>query len=237
MISKVNELLQASLIMNHDRRQGEHQLTSKLSYAALVIIVIGAACLVFAEVKLSDVSVTQLARSDDSVLYWTFNLTRGKTYRIDILAGGKWGRDYYAALFTEAQPVNVTITFMNGGVTSLQAFFFGIPPDNPYYPEGTPLTIVDVKWQDVDDTNIRAITSAMKIMMTIKQSGLYTVRVLEQGLWSNGPPNYFALIEVFTPNSDTYSLMAFGGGITAMAGGVIYVVSVFRKRKMRSRAR
>jgi hypothetical protein len=219
--------------VNHDCRQGEHHLTSKLSYVALVIIVIGAACLVFAEVKLSDVSVTQLARSDESVWYWTFNLTRGKTYRIDILAGSKWGRDYYAAQFTEPQPVNVTITSVTGGVTSLQAFFYSILPENPYYPEGTPPTIVDVKWQNVDDTNIRAITSAMKILITIKQSGPYTVRVLVEGLWSEAPPNYFALVEVFTPNSDTYSLMAFGGGIAAMAGGVTYVASVFRKRRMK----
>jgi hypothetical protein len=219
--------------VNHDCRQGEHQLTSKLSYVALVIIVIGAACLVFAEVKLSDVSVTQLARSDESVWYWTFNLTRGKTYRIDILASSQWGRDYYAGGYVDAQPVNVTITSMTGGITSLQAFFYSITPDNPYYPEGTPPTIIDVKWQNVDDTNIRAITSAMKITITLKESGPYTVRVLEQISWSEGPPNYFALIEVFTPDSDTYSLMAFGGGIAAMAGGVTYVASVFRKRRMK----
>jgi hypothetical protein len=174
----------------------------------------------------------EVARSDDSVWSCSFNLTRGKTYRINILASPKWGQDFASARFEEAQPVNVTITSETGGVTRLQTFFLGLLPESPQYKEGTPPTIIDVRYQNVDDANVRVITPNTKIEIIPKQTGVYTIRVLEEGLWSTGPPDYFALIEKYTPDNDFYTVLSFCGGIIGIAGGVTYVASIFRKGKM-----
>jgi hypothetical protein len=43
------------------------------------------------------------------------------------------------------------------------------------------------------------------------------------------------LIEEYTPNAATYSVLALGGGVSGTVGGVVYVTSVFRKRSVRQK--
>jgi hypothetical protein len=208
-------------------------LASKLSYIAFIVLLIGAACLVFGEVNLQNVKAVVIERSGDFVWYYSFNLTKQKTYRIDIESTNTWGAVWADAGFTQPQPVNVTITSPGGGVTSLEAFFYSELPTSPYYHEGTPPTIVEVAYFNVDDAGLSANSPAQFIRFLSKQSGLYTVRVLEEGLWSKTPPNYFSLIEEYTPNVETYSVLALGGGVLGTIGGVVCVTSVFRKRPAR----
>jgi hypothetical protein len=214
---------------------GELHLTSRLAYAMLIVIVVGLACVVYGEIRLANVDLTFLEQSDYFVWNWSFNLTRGKTYRIDILADNRWGKVYAQAGFTYAQPVNVTITSPSGTVTSLQAFFYSVPPENPYYKEGTPPTTVDIKYQNVDETDFRVIMPSTKININIRQGGNYTFQVWKETVWTDTPPNYFGLIEEYVPDSASYSLMVFIGGIATTSGGVVYVANTFKKGRLRQK--
>lgn len=210
-------------------------MTSKLAYAALIILVAGLVCVVYGEIRLGYHDLKAIDQSDFFVWTCSFDLTRGKTYRIDILADNRWGKMYAAAGFTYAQPVNVTITSPSGTATSLQAFFYSLPPDNPFYKEGTPPTTIDIKYQNVDDTDFRVITPSTKINIMIKQGGNYTFQVWKESVWTDTPPNYFALIEESVPDGGVYSLMAFSGGIAVTAGGVIYIANVFKRGQLKQK--
>lgn len=201
----------------------------KLAYVGLLLLLVGIACIVYGEVGLSNVKRVEVATSNDLVWNSTCNLASGKTYIVYIESNDDWGKAFKDGQITDPQPVNVTITSPDASVTRLQAFYYGLSTDNPMYQEGTPPAIVEVRYSNVDDNNLRVDASSGEIRFTVKQDGNYTVSVLKEGLWSVQPPNFFTFYEEVSENRNLYSLMAFAGGGAGTVGGVTFVVSVFRK--------
>lgn len=198
-----------------------------------MLLLIGGACIAIGEFNLSRATLVENARSGDKVWYYGFNLTTGKTYRLRIESSQKWGALWGNGTFDTALPVNVTITSPGGDATSLQAFFFGLAASNPLYREGTPPTIIEVRYQNVDYASLSVDQSFALIRFSVKQDGLYVARVLQEGLWTTDPPQRFIILEEFVANRDTYSLLAFGGGVLGAVGGVALVVGIFRRKKLK----
>jgi hypothetical protein len=67
------------------------------------------------------------------------------------------------------------------------------------------------------------------ISFSVKESGLYTARVLDEGWIINEPPDFFVFYEDVSLNKGTYTLLASVGGVLGIFGGVTVVVSIFRK--------
>jgi len=229
-IRKVNELVFIISRLNKSHvYEGEFRLPSKLSYLGLTLLLTGVVCLAFGEVNLRNVQAVQIG-IQDSVWSYAYNLTDGRTYGVDIASSDDWGKPFGSGQFTVEQPVNVTITSPGGGLTTLQAFFYGLPSSSPYYKVGTPPTILYVTYQKVDDMGLTVDASSSQIRFTAKQSGPYNVSVLQQGLWSKEPPDYIMFYEELAPNKETYTLLASGGGLVGTLGGVTFIVSLFRSR-------
>ena len=229
-ISKVNEVAFITSRLNKSHvYEGELRLPSKLSYLGLTLLLTGVVCLAVGEVNLRNVQTVQIG-TQDSVWSYAYNLTNGRTYGVDIASSDDWGKPFGSGQFTKEQPVNVTITSPGGGLTTLQAFYYGLPSSSPYYKVGTPPTILYVTYQRVDDMGLTVDASSSQIRFTAKQSGSYNVSVLQQGLWSKEPPDYIMFYEEFAPNGETYTLLASGGGLLGTLGGVTFVVSLFRSR-------
>jgi len=207
-------------------------LPSKLSYFGLILLLIGVVCLVVGEVNLANVKQVEVGTQQYSVWSYALNLTRGKTYRVDI-SGNDWGVAFASGGYTSPQPLNVTITSPGGGITSLQAFYWSEPSGSPYYHAGTPPTIVEVTYQNVDDASLTVDSSSSEIVFTVKQSGPYTVGVPQNGgrfYTSKEPPDYIAFYEYVIANRETYSFLASGGGGAGTLGGVALIVGLFRGR-------
>lgn len=204
-------------------------MLGKLSYIGLILLLIGVVCLAVGEVNLGNVKLIQVG-VQDTVWSYTLNLTAGRTYMVDIASSDDWGLPFGQGAFDSPQPVNVTMTSPGGDVTSLQAFYLGMPSTSPYYRVGTPPTIVDVRYQNVDDTALRVEIPSSEIRFMARQTGPYTVRVLQAGLWSKQPPDYITFYEEVAPNRETYSLLALGGGAVGTFGGATFVASLFRNR-------
>jgi hypothetical protein len=205
-------------------------LPGKLQYFGLILLLIGVVCIAIGEVELGNTRQVEVSR-EYSVWTCTYNLTDGETYRVDI-SGNSWGQPFASGAFTSPQPLNVTITSPGGGVTSLQAFYWG-EPSSGYYRGGTPPTIVEVTYQHVDDTSLTVDSSSSEIRFAVKQSGPYNVSVPQNGglFYTNKqPPDYISFIEYVTANRETYSVLAAGGGGAATLGGVTAIVSLFRRR-------
>ena len=207
-------------------------MQSKLSYFGLILLLIGVSCLVVGEVNLENVKQVEAGTPQYLVWSYALNLTRGETYRVDI-SGNNWGEVFASGGYTSPQPLNVTITSPEGGVTSLQAFYWSEPSSSPYYHAGTPPTIVSVAYENVDDASLTVDSSSSEIVFTVKQSGPYTVRVPQNGgrfYTSKQPPDYIAFYEYVIANRETYSLLASGGGVAGALGGVALIVGLFRGR-------
>jgi len=208
-------------------------LPSKLSYLGLTVLLIGLVCLAVGEVYLANVKTVPVGQ-EYSVWSSACNLTSGMAYGVDIESGLDWGVPFSNGAFTKEQPVNVTITSPQGGVTRLQAFFLGGPAAG-FYREGIPPTIVGVNYLNVDDAGLTVDYVSSQIRFTVRQSGPYTVSVLQDGLWSNKPPSYILFFKIVAPNSETYSLLASGGGVVGTVGGITFILSLFRSRNTKRR--
>jgi hypothetical protein len=215
------------------RHDGEFLLRSKLPYFGLVVLLIGAVCIVVGEVNLANVKTVQVGLQY-SVWSYARNLTSGRTYGVDIASSQDWGVPFASGSFTSAQPVNATITSPEGDVTRLQAFYWGEPATG-YFKMGTPPTIVEVEYLNVDDAGLTVDYFSSQIRFTVKQSGPYTVSVLQEGLWSKQPPDYILFFEMVAPNRETYTLLASGGGVVGTVGGITFIVSLFRSRDTKRR--
>jgi hypothetical protein len=202
-----------------------------LSYVGLALLLLGIVFVVVAEVNLQNVKsiVAPDGKSDDLVWYYACNLTSGNTYWIYIESNAAWGAAFTSGGFTTPQPVNVTIASPGGGVTSLLAFFYSVSPSSPYYREGTPPAIVEVTYENVDSSSLSVDVNSAEIRFSVEESGMYTVRVLDEG-WIDTPPDFFVFYEDVPSASQTYTLLASGGGVLSIFGGVTVVVSVFRKK-------
>jgi len=204
-------------------------LPSKLQSLALIVILIGVICLVIGEANLANSNQTQVNLQYSA---WSdaCNLTNGNTYRIDI-SGNNWGSGFAASNFANPQPLNVTITSPGGGVTTLQAFYWGEAASG-MSKEGTPPTMISVTYLNIDDSGLTVDPTSPKIVITAKQTGLYNVSVPQKGglfYTSKEPPDFIAFYEYVIPSRETYSLLAAGGGGIAALGGITFVVSLFRK--------
>ena len=194
-------------------------------YFGLTLLLVGVVCLIVAEINLANVKNVQIGQQY-SVWSYSCNLTGGGTYGVQIQSSQDWGVPFASGEFSYPQPVNVTITSPDGGVTHLQAFFWGQGASG-YYKEGTPPTIQYVTYQNVDDASLTVDSASSKIRFTVKQSGPYTVTVLQDGLWSTHPPSYILFFEAVASSGETYSLLASGGGVVSILGGVTFVVGLF----------
>jgi hypothetical protein len=121
------------------------------------------------------------------------------------------------------------ITSPGGGVTSLQAFFYSIAPSSPEYREGTPPAIVEVTYENVDSSSLSVNMNSPNILFSVEISGTYNVSVLNEGWIINSPPDFFVFYEQVSSNNGTYTLLASGGGVLGILGGVTVVVAIFRK--------
>jgi len=211
-------------------------LPSKLSIFGLILLLIGVICLAIGEISLRNENAVELGRMD-SVWYYAANLTRGNTYGVDVSAGDGWSTPFGSGDFTRAMPVNVTITSPGGGVTSLQAFYWGEPSTSPYYRVGTPAAIVAVVYRNVDTVGLSVDSNSPHIRFMAKQDGLFNVTVLRDGLWSQEPPDYILFSEEVIPNREAYSLLAAVGGIVCAFGGVTCIISLFKSQNSKRRSR
>ncbi len=201
----------------------------RLAYIGLFLLVVGLICVIFFEINLSKVKLTNVGQSDFEVWDFALNLTKGRTYRLYIESNSEWGVAFTQGAFDRAMPVNVTITSPEGGVTSLQAFYYSLASTNPYYHEGTPPAIVGVKYLTVDYGGLTPDTSSVQIRFNVRQSGLYDASVLRGSSWSDTPPNFFVFYEESVQYGETYSLIVAVGGVISIVGGVMLVVGMFRK--------
>jgi hypothetical protein len=216
------------------RNEGELQLTSKLRFLALIVIVIGVIWLVIGEVNLANTTQTEVGTRQYDVWSAAVNLTSGSTYRVDI-SGNNWGAAFASGGFTTAQPLNVTITSPGGGISTLQAFYWG-EPSSGMSRGGTPPTIITVTFLSVDDAGLSAGSSLSEIVFTARQTGLYNVSIPQKGglfYTSKQPADYIDFYEYVTPNRETYSLITAGGGGAAALGGVAFIVSLFRRQSVK----
>jgi hypothetical protein len=211
----------------------ENSPMRKLTYLGVMLLLLGIVCGVVGAVNLQNVTSVNVGQSESEVWSYALNLTSGNTYWLYIESGNAWGLAFTTAGgYTTAQPVNVTIASPSGGVTSLQAFFYSIPPTSPYYKTGTPPAIVDVIFENVDYLSLDADSSSGKIQFSVKESGLYNATVINGG-WIDTPPAFFRFYEEVASNRNSYALLASGGGVVGIIGGVTLVVSVFRKGGVR----
>jgi hypothetical protein len=207
----------------------------KLSYFGLTLLLLGVVCVGVGAVNLQNVKSVDVGnnRTDPSAWDFACNLTRGNTYWVYIEANAAWGVPFDNGAFNKAQPVNVTITSPGGTVTSLEAFFFSLSSSNPDYHQGTPPAIVDVAFENADYSSLSVDTTSGKIRFSVMESGTYIARVLNEGWVINAPPDFFVFYQETSSNSETYTLLASGGGVLGIFGGVTLVVSVFRKEGAR----
>jgi hypothetical protein len=204
-------------------------LRNKLSYLCLALLTIGIICIAVSEVNLRSVKNVKIGQE---YMVWSssWNLTRGSTYGVDIVGADDWSLPFGKGDFTSPQPVNLTITSPGGDVTSLQAFYYGLPSTSPYYQIGTPASIVEVTYQNVDDAALMVDRQSTQIRFTVKQTGSYNISVVQQGLWSQEPPDYILIWEEVAPNKETYTLLATGGGVAGTLGGIAFIASLFRSQ-------
>jgi hypothetical protein len=205
-----------------------------LSYLGLGLFLVGTICLTVGAVNLSNVTLMSVT---DSYGEWEIvgNLKSGTTYVLYIESGDEWGEPFASGAFNDPQPVNVTLTSPDGGETSFQAFFYGMPPTDPYYKEGTPPTIVAVDYQDIDTSSLDVDESSSRIHFTAKKDGNYTARVLEQTSWINTPPLYMIFYEEVALNKQAYTILVSSGGLLAVVGVVAFVLNAFAKGKTKHR--
>jgi hypothetical protein len=211
-------------------------LLSKLAYLGLAILLIGLVCFAVGEFYLANVKTVTIS-TQYSVWSSACNLTSGTTYGVDIESSQDWGTPFSNGAFTSPQPVNVTITSPEGGVTRLQAWYLGGQAAG-YYKQGIPPTIVAVDYLNVDDAGLTADYGSSQIRFTVKQSGPYNVSILHSsidGLWSTHPPDYIMFFKLVAPNSETYSLLASSGGVVGTVGGITFIVGFFRSRNTKRR--
>ena len=204
-------------------------------YFWLSLFLIGATCLIVSEAFFRNVKFEEIARIEGS---WDFqgNLTSGKTYILSIASSEEWGKLFNDGTFTEPQPVNITITSPEGGnVTILQAFFFGLPSTSSLYQEGTPPAIVNIEYQIVDDSSLQVTASSSQIRFTVRRTGLYVVRVLQQLLAARDPPLEMLFYEEVVLNKDGYIFLVLSGGLLCIVGGVMSIWSIFGKEKVKRR--
>jgi hypothetical protein len=207
----------------------------KLSYFGLTLLLLGIVCVAVGAVNLQNVKSVDAGnnRTDVGAWYFACNLTRGNTYWVYIESNAAWGVPFDNGAFTAAQPVNVTITSPGGAVTSLQAFFYSVSSSSQYYHQGTPPAIVDVTYDNADYSSLSVDATSGKIRFSVKESGTYIARVLDEGWVVNAPPDFFVFYQEVSSNSETYTLLASGGGVLGTFGGVTLVVSIFRKEGAR----
>jgi hypothetical protein len=200
----------------------------KLSYFGLTLLLLGIVCVMVGGANMENVKSVEAGHSDVEVWNYACNLTSGNTYWLYIESNAAWGAAFQSGGFTDAQPVNVTITSPGGGVTSLQAFFLGVSATSPYYRQGIPPAIVSVTYDNVDYNSLSVDTTSGKIRFAVKQSGVYNASVLDEG-WIDTPPDFFIFYKEVPSDSETYTLLTSGGGVVGTFGGVTLVVSIFRK--------
>jgi hypothetical protein len=108
---------------------------------------------------------------------------------------------------------------------------------SPYYHSGTPPVIIEVKYQNVDSVGLAVDYSSPHIRFMSKQDGPYNVTILQDGLWSKVPPDYILFLKEVTPDKETYSVLAAGGGVVCTLGGVILIGSLFKGQNVKRRSR
>lgn len=165
----------------------------------------------------------------------TADLMEMRTYGLFIESADEWGELFNQGLFDQPQPVNLTITSPNNGVTKIQVKFFGLPSSNPLYKEGQPPTIVDVYYFTVDSSSLEVISSASLIQFTVKKGGNYTVQVLKEGLAASDPPNQMYFAERIFESENIYRFSTLSGGSLCVTGCFISLWGYVKKGKVKKR--
>jgi hypothetical protein len=83
-------------------------------------------------------------------------------------------------------------------------------------------------YENVDYNSLSVDLNSANIRFFVEESGTYTVRVLDEG-WIDTPPDFFIFYEDVSPNSGAYTLLASGGGVLCVLGGITVVAGIFRK--------
>jgi hypothetical protein len=187
------------------------------------------------DAMMKDVRLEEFARSNYEEWEFSANLTREKTYILEIEYNEEWGKAF-TQMGTEApQPVNVTIISPSGGETKLQAFFSGVLSTNLYVPV-TALEIVNVTYCKVDSDDLQVDEPSWRIRFTVKQEGNYTARVIKEELkWTEGPPNALMFYEEVPRNTGLYMLLLQVGGPMFFVGAIfsIWGLTITKKSKVK----
>ena len=206
-------------------------------YFWLSLFLISVAFLIVGEVFFRNINYVEIARTPPVSWELQGNLTSGKTYMLFIESAEEWGKLFAEGMFDKPQPVNITITSPDSsGVTILQAFFFSLPPPSGSpFQEGTPPAIVNVTYQIVDDSSLQVTASSSEIRFTVRRTGLYVVRVLQQLLAVRDPPLEMLFYEEVVLNKDVYIFLVLSGGLLCIVGGVMSIWSIFWKGRVKRR--
>lgn len=168
---------------------------------------------------------------------FTADLLEMRVYGLFIESADEWGELFNQGLFDKPQPVNLTITSPNNGVTKIQVKFYGLPSQNPYYREGQPPAIVDVYYFTVDSSSLEVISSTSLIQFSVKKGGNYIVQVLQEseGLAARDPPNQMYFAERIFESENIYRFSTLSGGSLCVTGCFISLWGYVGKGKVKKR--
>ncbi|MEM1588843.1 MAG: hypothetical protein QW175_00295 [Candidatus Bathyarchaeia archaeon] len=206
-------------------------MQKKVFYVGFTLFIIGAASVIYSEMFVKGVDYKEASVHVYSEWILKCNLTAGKTYMLYIESAEEWGMDFQKGVYDEPQPVNVTITSPEGGITKVRVMFYGLSESNPLYVEGRPPQIVDVEYFEVDESSLQTIPSTSKILLKTKRDGLYTVTVLREGLAHSYPPLEMFFYEEIVRNREAYSVLVHSGGVLCIIGVLFSVCGYFRRGK------
>jgi hypothetical protein len=181
---------------------------------------------------LKNIKLEPVARTEGS---WEVagHLSKDTTYVLRIESGDEWDKVFTKGDINVPQPVNVTIVSPDGGLTKLQAFFFGSPSTSPFVPQA-PTAIVEVKYIFVNSGSLKVEEESTLIRFTVKQGGTYKARVIEEELkWATGPPLEMIFFEEFAENRDFYMFIRSVGGVLCSVGVIVSIWGAVTTKRIR----
>jgi len=211
-------------------------MQKKLLYIGIILLITGIAFLIYCEMFLKQVNYVPASDPVYSPDSWILqaNLTSDRTYLLYIESADEWGQLFQKGIFDKPQPVNISITSPDGGITKVQAMFYGLAEQTPLYPEGRPPQIVEVSYFEIDSSSLQPIFSSSNIIFKVKKGGTYTVTVLREGLASLDPPNQMMFYEETMINRKTYSTLVFCGGFLSVVGSSTSVWCIFKGKRSKT---
>lgn len=201
-------------------------------YLGLVILLVGLVTIGVGDMGLKNIKLEPVARTEGS---WEVagHLSKDTTYVLRIESGDEWDKVFTKGDINVPQPVNVTIVSPDGGLTKLEAFFFGSPSTSPYIPQA-PTAIVEVKYIFVNSDSLKVDEESTLIRFTVRQEGTYKACVIEEELkWATGPPLEMIFFEEFAENKDFYIVIKLVGGVLCSGGVIFSIWSVVTTKKIR----